>query len=232
MKDLFADLLERSRGRAPLVPVLPARFEPAPEGAETLGEVETWVPAPTPRLRAAGATPVGEEAPRARSRAVTPIEPAPPVATPWPVEGHEPGGTPGDDIARSVPTPRAEIPLEPALDLAAIVGEALSSRVAPLTEPETRPRAAERTDPDARGEAESRPGATVVMTERAPLASTVPARGEPHEARSEPARVEVRIGRIEVTAPPAPRPAPVVRPSRPAAPALSLGGYLAKRGRR
>ena len=58
-------------------------------------------------------------------------------------------------------------------------------------------------------------------------------RDEPDRIPS-PAAIEVRIGRIEVTASPspAPRPAPSPRVDRVRPPSVSLGDYLARRGRR
>jgi hypothetical protein len=231
MKDLFANLLDRARGRAPLTPVLPARFEPVLPGQEPWGEAEGFV---APRA-------AGELASPARGERREPSAPAPaPRATPLapvPAASEPPGRV--ERIVRTIEregvtaessAPVLRGPIETPLDLAAIVAEALRARVVTGTTVEPTIRAVEGADASPR-EGPGRPAASVVAATTAPVAPA--AQGPPErEPRLEPPAVEVRIGRIEVTAAPPPRPAPAPRPSRPPAVAMSLGDYLTRRGRR
>lgn len=234
MKDLFADLLERSRGRSALTPILPAWFEPAPPAQEPWGEVESFVAA-RPRHGAApgrasesaeAPIPTSPEVPSSPSQAVL----APPPGQPREVVEHRVTAVAREVAALPTPATRDEIGPGPSLDIAAIVAEALRVRMEPPTVVES----ASSVVADGAEPSRERTATTVasaVSRRPAPVAP-LPATSESIETRVQPPVIEVRIGRIEVTAAPPSRPAPVVRPSRGGAVGLSLGDYLARRSRR
>jgi len=235
MTDLFAQLLQRSRGEDVLSPALPSRFERVADHVEPWAEVERFVsPSETP----------GRQAPPQRPSIHTRVAPddqsslqreRPPRNV---VTGEtnivQPPTTPSPDTIRIFQSQRRDTETIQPLDLEAIVAAALRAR-----EPVMGIEATHSEADGARGVDES--------PERAPQRATPPAlpaivaerpsapaaAGSPREnAQALPPAIEVRIGRIEVTAgaPPAQR-ATLPRVPRSPAVALSLREYLARRPR-
>jgi len=240
VSDLFASLVDRALGRAPLLPVRrPGMFAPASPWfdpvVEELEEVPDGTrrgpPAEPPRVEIpAAATPASRRRP-APPVTVSPA-PAPPAGT----------GVEHDVLARperpTVASPVAVPEEEPAprttrLELAALVASALDRPAPQPPGPQPAPSAA--APPERPARPERPPTSPVaeppVLRVRPPEPPPAPA--NVRESAAPPA-VEIRIGRIEVKAAPAPRPQPAARTMapRPASVPLPLKDYLQARGRR
>ena len=237
MSDLFASLVDRALGRAPVLPLrLPGVFEAAPAWEEPVGD--------------------GLDADEERAVAVPSVVTAD-------VPGPEPASPRLRDRLPSSPaepaTPRPETPAPPVVDLPQPPGPTASPR--PPAEPAPAPAALHEQIVALVASALDRPpppGALPVPAAAAPAAGDEPTGARPDSApaptppppvilrvpeaspRSEAVgpTVEVHIGRIEVKAAPAPAPAPRPRPGarpttgRRASVPLPLQDYLRARGRR
>ena len=228
MTDVFAALVRRSQAAGVLSPVLGSAFE-RPLAEPMWGEheevrvahrpetpVESFVeprvspaPASTPESATAGPGPVIDHVVETRLRFLEP--PAP-------------HGESGRDAA----------PPPPPLDVAAIVAAALRERPRPTRETVV----LRHTTSDAPAESAERGQADDVRAGERPSVvmaapPVVPAPATESKPQGAPApSIEVRIGRIEVTAA-APRvPAAPAMPRVPMSRTLTLRDYLARRGRR
>jgi len=232
MKDLFSHLLQRSRGENLPSPVVPSRFEIGPAPADTWGEVEQFVTAR--REQRPPAAPLdSRRQDRLQTRQAGGDDPAPVMHRPDEADDVGPASR-GSAAERASASPPPMAPPMAPIDLQAIIAAALRHR------DETRGTDAAHADrplPDRVVTADDEPAPTrlegrpIVMAALPP--QPLPVAVEPDRPAA-PAIVEVRIGRIEISAapPPIPRPAPVARPARPATVGLSLREYLARRQRR
>jgi hypothetical protein len=237
MKDLFAHLLQRARGEDVPAPVLPSRFEQPRLPAEPWGEIEEFVSGRSDayaRARSSEPHPMSRQPARevrtdeVGAERIQRIEAPEHVTAPMPP-------LPESDSPEAPPVAAGSH--VPALDLQSIIAAALRQHDRAVSDEVPVPDDADwDRDQSAR---DDRPPASVapVVVSAAAVVSTGPATAAaPEREPSPPTRptVEVRIGRIEITAAPAPspRPAHVSRTARPTAAALSLRDYLSRRQRR
>ena len=238
MSDLFASLVDRALGRAPVLPLrLPGVFEAAPAWEDSVGDgpdadeervvaVATAVTAVVPEAEPGAPPPLRDR------RLPSPAEPATtPAAAPAPAPPvlHVPEA-PRPTVS---PRPVAPDPAPPPLQerIVALIESALDR---PPPPPPLAPAAAAPAAGDEPMVSQRQPAPTPPP----PVILRVP--GDSPSPRTEDVAptVEVRIGRIEVKAvpapAPAPRPHPVARPTtaRRASVPLPLQDYLRARGRR